>query len=347
MSRRLYIAMSLSLGAGCGDDQATPESTTPCAAPLVSADACATPWLPRWPSLHVGAEWVIPTPAGLTLELGTSTDPAASAPDTWIETDRFTMAAPGPLVVFARVTGAGCAPVEVRHLYAGVEAYSGAAEQPGSVAISKEDARIAGWADGAMASLDPGVGERFRDPAQALGPPAGGAFGVVSLGAGGSVTLTFDGGIGDGPGPDFAVFENGFSDHFLELAYVEVSSDGERFARFPSAYLGVEPIGPYSLHDPELIEGLAGKHRAGFGTPFDLSALARHPGVREGWLQLGAVTHVRVVDVVGDGGSLDAFGNPIFDPYPTEDSVGFDLDAVGVLNQEDGRPPCAIGPPDP
>ena len=63
----------------------------------------------------------------------------------------------------------------------------------------------------------------------------------VSLGDGGTVVLTFPQPIGDVPGPDFAVFENGFkafdNSFFLELAHVEVSSDGVNFYRFPSSSL--------------------------------------------------------------------------------------------------------------
>ncbi|MFV1994765.1 MAG: hypothetical protein ACC661_04960, partial [Verrucomicrobiales bacterium] len=32
------------------------------------------------------------------------------------------------------------------------------------------------------------------------------------------------------------------------------------------------------------------------------------------------------------GNALDTQGNPIYDPYPTDGSAGFDLDAVGALN---------------
>ena len=145
-------------------------------------------------------------------------------------------------------------------------------------------------------------------------------------------TVGFADPVVDGPGPDFAVFENGFGDTFLELAFVEVSSDGVHFARFPNAYLGLSPIGRFGGHDPALIRGLAGKHRAGFGTPFDLAELARADAVLTGRLDLRNITHVRVVDIVGDGGTLDSFGNPIYDPYPTVMSGGFDLEAVGVFH---------------
>lgn len=60
---------------------------------------------------------------------------------------------------------------------------------------------------------------------------------VVSLGDAGEAILTFNGSIYDGPGPDFAVFENAFNATFLELAFVEVSSDGVNYFRFPSESL--------------------------------------------------------------------------------------------------------------
>ncbi len=73
--------------------------------------------------------------------------------------------------------------------------------------------------------------------------------------------------------------------------------------------------------------GCAGKHLQGTGTPFDLRALAGTPG-----LDTRRVTHVRLVDVVGDGSVADDYGNPIYDPFPTFGSGGFDLDAVGVMH---------------
>ena len=56
----------------------------------------------------------------------------------------------------------------------------------------------------------------------------------MPLGDDGSLVLTFPAPIADGAGPDFAVFENAFSTEFLELAFVEVSSDGTNFTRFPA-----------------------------------------------------------------------------------------------------------------
>lgn len=61
----------------------------------------------------------------------------------------------------------------------------------------------------------------------------------------GEITLSFESGISDGSGADFAVFENGFDNRgsiFGELAYVEVSSDGKHFARFESDSLTGKPV---------------------------------------------------------------------------------------------------------
>lgn len=218
-----------------------------------------------------------------------------------------------------------------------LDEYEPPAEQPGSSAIAADDQRFVAWAtdfDGAI-SLGSDVDEGWDDPDQALGIAEGEAESVLSLGNGGEVTLTFDAPITNGEGADFAVFENGFDDFFLELAYVEVSSNGEDFQRFDCAYLGEDPIGQYDTHDTELIGGLAGKYRAGFGTPFDLELLSDKDLVADGDLDLDAISHVRIVDIIGDGSAEDSFGHPIYDPTPTVGSGGFDLDGIGVINTGD------------
>ena len=75
-----------------------------------------------------------------------------------------------------------------------------------------------------------------------------------------------------------------------------------------------------------------GKYRQGYGTPFDLADLSDKPEVLSGDVDLSSISHVRIVDVVGDGTFLDSLGKVIYDPYPTSGSAGFDLDAVGVSN---------------
>jgi len=206
--------------------------------------------------------------------------------------------------------------------------YPPAAGQPGSTAISKDSPAIAGWATGFQNyAHGPNVDVSFQTPAQALGPATGVSTDVVSLGDSGQITLTFAGSIFNGDGPDFAVFENSFSDTFLELAFVQVSSDGSNFFQFPGFSFTANPVASFGELDPTNLDGLAGKYRGGFGTPFDLNLLASVPR-----LNVNDVRYVRVVDIVGNSTVLDALGRPIYDPFPTVISGGFDLDAVAVMH---------------
>jgi hypothetical protein len=223
--------------------------------------------------------------------------------------------------------------------------YPPAAGQPGSDAIVASDTRFITWATVALVERGPteigfsgsalaSYGSESDATGLADASPDS-PFPVVSLGDGGSATLEFSQPFGDVPGPDFAVFENGFSASFLELAHVEVSSDGANFFRFPSFSLTASGgnIGEGGSVDPTNVQNLAGKFLAGFGTPFDLAQL-RNASPQ---LDLQRITHVRVIDVVGTNdpalGSADARGNLIIDPYPTPYfSSGFDLDAVGAFS---------------
>jgi hypothetical protein len=223
--------------------------------------------------------------------------------------------------------------------------YPPAAGQPGSDALAANDPRFSLWAVEIEVERGPvdrswpdSIEASYGDPAQALGPADASPdepWPVVSLGDGGSATLRFDPPFGDLPGPDFAVFENAFGGAFLELAHVEVSSDGVRFFRFPSVSLTAAPIGEDGSGgavDPRDVHNLAGKYTAGFGTPFDLAELRHHSPL----LDIQRITHVRVIDVVGSSdpayGSTDSRGNLIIDPFPTPwFSSGFDLDAVGAF----------------
>ena len=158
---------------------------------------------------------------------------------------------------------------------------------------------------------------------------------VISLGDGGIATVTFHKPIVDGPGADFAVFENSFEDHFLELAFVEVSSDGINFVRFPSHSLTDTTLqtNTFGTTDATKINNLAGKYRGSYGTPFDLQELAGNTN-----LNINAITHVKIIDVVGSVNKQyakrDSYNNMINDPWPTPfPNGGFDLDAIGVIHQ--------------
>ncbi len=215
-----------------------------------------------------------------------------------------------------------------------------AAGRPGSHAIHKDSNIIVGWASSCTvirgledASDSTGAMASFGLPENATGPADGN---VVSLGDGGEATLFFSPPITNGPGYDFAVFENAFSDTYLELAFVEVSSDGIHFVRFPSESLTdtQNQVGTFGTIEPTNIHHLAGKYRVFWGTPFDLEELSDSLN-----LDIQAITHVRIKDVVGSldpaYASYDSKGRKINDPFPTAfPSGGFDLDAVAVLKQQ-------------
>lgn len=189
----------------------------------------------------------------------------------------------------------------------------------------------------------------FSDPEVALGPVTGDNFDVVSLGdmnatqiAGGEspgkITLHLERPVLNLSGADFVVFENGFGSRFdtggsgsggvwAELAYVEVSGDGEVFHRLPGASLSPSAVGGYGSLDPTDLFNLAGKHVNAYGdswgTPFDLEGLG-----------LDVITHVRLVDIPGDGSFVDSEGRPIYDGWRTFGSGGFDLEAVGAISTD-------------
>jgi hypothetical protein len=222
------------------------------------------------------------------------------------------------------------------------QSFAPAAGQIGSTAIHKDSSVIVNWANGIVVSrgflnsANPLLGNAsFGLDNFGLGIAEADGITVVSLGDGGSATLTFPRPIRNEAGPDFAVFENGFADNYMEFAHVEVSSDGINFVRFPS--VSETPLLPqldnFSYGDCRYVHNLAGKYRQGFGTPFDLQDLENAPN-----LNLSFITHVRLIDVVGSTdptfGSSDAFGNLINDSYPTEfPAGGFDLDAIAVLHE--------------
>lgn len=232
-----------------------------------------------------------------------------------------------------------------------VAQYAPQAGVAGSTAISKGDNNIVGWA--ATCTVERGwldIADKQQGRAS-LGE-AGNAIGkadnsIVSLGDSGVAVLTFPAPLYNGPGADFAVFENGFvnpnnpEEAFLELAFVEVSSDGVNYTRFPASSLTDTPQVPVAgvYMNARKVHNLAGKYMANYGTPFDLDELKNAPG-----LDVNNITHIRLVDVIGSltYGTTDKDGNPINDPYPSAiPSCGFDLDGVAALHMV-GRWPSGV-----
>ncbi|UCE99308.1 MAG: hypothetical protein JSV82_09125 [Planctomycetota bacterium] len=236
-----------------------------------------------------------------------------------------------------------------------------------------------GWAIGVVSySPAPGVDSQWSDPNKALGPAMGDYTDIVSLGdldvnaindgcEPGWITLSFSETIRDRAGYDFAIFENGFiSDYdtsggsvagemFAELGYVEVSSDGSNFVRFPAVSLTPGPVGSYGTLEISDVFRLVGKHpnAAGVctGTLFDLGDIADDPCVVSGVVDINNINYVRIVDIPGSGDfkdeavkhidpnswpSWDNFdvNHPIYDAWMTFGSGGLDLEAVGVLREQ-------------
>jgi len=145
----------------------------------------------------------------------------------------------------------------------------------------------------------------------------GAVSGIVSLGNGGFVTLSFeDNAIVDEPGPDFIVFENAFyagsdpNNVFAELATVAVSENGEDWVEFPCT-ASAPPYGTCAGWHPVLANAAENEldptdpALAG-GDAFDLADVC-----------LPRARYVRVTDRADLAGSLDGV---------------FDLDAVSIVH---------------
>lgn len=223
------------------------------------------------------------------------------------------------------------------------EHFDGIVGSEGCQAVRFDDPSILAWASNCVVTRgyqDIAAGEgsalaNFGSDEDGTGPSSESTVsGVVSLGDGGYAVLTFDSPISNGEGYDFAVFENALNHTFLELAFVEVSSDGEHYYRFPSVSntQSETQLGNAGEVDATNLYNLAGKYIAGWGTPFDLEELRGYSN-----LDIDHVTHVRIVDVVGSinplYGTIDKNGHLVNDPYPTNfGSSGFDLSGVAVMN---------------
>lgn len=218
------------------------------------------------------------------------------------------------------------------------------AGQPGSTAIFKDSSIIIGWATAGSDVIRGYI--NISDTNAQYMENNHASYGsvlyvsgpsdeyVMSLGDGGSVILTFDQPIGNGSGADFAVFENSFSDDFLELAFVEVSSDGVHFVRFPSISTESQTIQipTFGTSDATKFHNLAGKYRGQYGTPFDLEDIKDSLNIN-----ISKITHIKIIDAVGclqtPYATHDSEGNKVNDPWPTPfDTGGFDLESVGVIH---------------
>ena len=220
--------------------------------------------------------------------------------------------------------------------------YAPAAGQAGTTAIHKDSSIVKSWVTNC--SLVRGYLD-IADQSQGLAShgDSSAAFGkadgdVVSLGDSGYVEIIFNPALSDQPGPELAIFENSFSDTYLELAFVEISSDGVNFVRFPANSLTqvTQQVGGFGSIDPTDVNNFAGKYRADFGTPFDFSDLKDSTAIN-----VQTVTHLRIVDAIGtidpQFATHDVKGNVVNEPYPTNfASGGFDLDAIAILNPSSG-----------
>ena len=225
--------------------------------------------------------------------------------------------------------------------------FAPAQDQPGTTAMHADSSAFVAWATGCVAEPGPmnitnpsaGLAGQGWPASNVIGYPEG-TYGVTCLGDGGMATVTFASPICNRPGPDFAVFENGFANAgntdmwFLELGFVEVSSDGENFFRFPAiTYVQTDTqLGGMACIDPAQIHNFASKYGAMYGTPFDLDEVPDNP-----LLDKNNITHVRIIDVIGNIDpeycTYDSEGHPVNDPWPTPfASCGMDLDAVGVIH---------------
>jgi len=222
---------------------------------------------------------------------------------------------------------------------AGWGQYAPQAGEEGSTAIYMDSSIFTGWATdcyiirGPMDASDPGAGlATFGVPSDATGDP--GDKRVVSLGDGGIAVLSFNDPVVNKSGSDFAVFENSFNGSFIELGFVEVSTDSISFVRFPAVSLTQtdSQVNSFGNLDATSVHNFAGKYRVGYGTPFDLEDLIDSVNVN-----ILDINFIRIIDVTGSIldslASYDSKGNKINDPWPTPfENGGFDLDAVGVIN---------------
>ncbi len=214
------------------------------------------------------------------------------------------------------------------------------AGMPGSTAIHRDSNVFVNWAEkveiqrGYVNISDKSLGYvDYGETDYAFGKADGK---VISLGDSGIAIISLTASLINGDSWDFAVFENGFSDEFLELAFVEVSSDGENYFRFPCVSLTdtIDQIETFGTLDTRKLHNFAGKYRVNYGIPFDLDSLDDNE-----LLDKNNISFIKIIDVIGSlnpqYATYDSKGNKINDPFPTPfNSGGFDLDAIGIIHQK-------------
>ncbi len=240
--------------------------------------------------------------------------------------------------------------------------FGGNSASNGNVAVAYNSSEIKAWASGysnySVGTIENKVDDKWKTPQNVIGAitKVEPTEKVCTLGNGGSITLYFESGISNGNGVDFAVFENGFDENYLELGFVEVSSNGVDFVRFPNFYLGNERVYEWLYMGncdvlPTDVYNLASKYECGYGHGFDLQELVyAYEYINSGNcsfdseyvdafllaysnIDINNISHVRIVDVYGDGTTTDSVGHAIFDPTGNQvSSPGVDLQGVAVLN---------------
>ncbi len=219
----------------------------------------------------------------------------------------------------------------------------------GTTAIHKDNSVFIEWATSVnitlgyqnVANVSSGFAN-FGSENDAIGI-ADGTPNIVSLGDGGEAIVQFEHAITNGNGYDFAIFENGFLEQegselaFLELAFVEVSTDGVEYVRFPAITEidATNQIDGFGFINARYLHNFAGKYINNYGTPFDLQDLL--PLISGTTVDLNNINYIKIIDVIGtidtNYATYDSQNNIVNDPYPTEfASGGFDLDAVGVIH---------------
>ncbi len=223
----------------------------------------------------------------------------------------------------------------------------------GTNAIHKDSLVISGWAthvdvvrgyinisDTTKTYTEGGITSNkawFGTPENATGQANGQ---LVSFGDAGYAIARFAYPVSNGPGADFAVFSNAMfspsnqtAKAFVELAFVEVSSDGINYERFPaiSNMQYHTQISSFQTVEWNLYENFAGIYPVFYGVPFDLDDI---PGET---VDKNNITHIKIIDAIGcinpDYASYDSQGNIVNFAWPTPfHTGGFDLDAVAVIN---------------